>query len=212
MYNNPYNKYKEARDAAWKVLIDNDIREFPVSLSRIAKNNGIKIVKDSEAKMLGNGESGISVLENGQWYIIYNDTENPGRRRFTITHELGHIFLGHHSVTQNAKCRVQSTERDNPSTETAVPLPLHKRGNRSQEEKDADSFAVRLLAPACVLWGLNIHTAEEIQKVCGLSRAASEHRAKRMEVLCERNKFLTSPLERQVYENFKEYMEKNKLT
>ena len=189
MYNNPYNKYKEARDAAWRVLIDNDIRELPVSLFQIARNNGIKIVKDSEAKMLSPGVSGMSILEEGQWYIVYNDEENAGRRRFTIAHEMGHIFLGHElrGVHRRTFARV-----------------------RPQEEIDADSFAVRLLAPACVLWGLNIHTAEEIQKVCGLSRAASEHRAKRMEVLYERNKFLTSPLERQVWENFKEWIERTR--
>ena len=108
MYNNPYNKYKEARDAAWRVLIDNDIRELPVSLVQIARNNGITIVKDSEAKMLTPGVSGLSILENGKWYIVYNDMEPAGRRRFTIAHELGHIFLGHHSVMQSAKCRTQS--------------------------------------------------------------------------------------------------------
>ena len=149
MYNNPYNKYKEARDAAWRVLIDNDIRELPVSLVQIARNNGIKIVKDSEAKMLSPGVSGMSILEDRQWNIVYNDEENAGRRRFTIAHEMGHIFLGHElkGVHRRMFARV-----------------------RPQEEIDADSFAVRLLAPACVLWGLNLHTAEEIQKICGLSR------------------------------------------
>ena len=95
MFNNPYNKYKEARDVAWRVLIDNNIRELPVPIVQIAKNNGITIVKDSEAKLLSPGVSGMSILENGKWYIVYNDRENTGRRRFTIAHELGHIFLGH---------------------------------------------------------------------------------------------------------------------
>ena len=189
MFNNPYRKYKEARDAAWRVLIDNDIRELPVSLVQIARNNGITIVKDSEAKMLSAGVSGMSILENGQWYIVYNDSENSGRRRFTIAHELGHIFLGHElkGAHQRTFAKV-----------------------RPQEEIDADTFAVRLLAPACVLWGLNLHTSEEIAEVCGISKAAAINRAKRMEVLYERNKFLTSPLERKVYETFKNYIENYK--
>jgi Zn-dependent peptidase ImmA (M78 family) len=139
--------------------------------------------------MLEEGVSGMSILEGGQWYIVYNDGENAGRRRFTIAHEMGHIFLGHElrGVHRRTFARV-----------------------RPQEEIDADNFAVRLLAPACVLWGLNLHTAEEIQKACGLSKAAAENRAKRMEVLYERNKFLTSPLERRVYENFREWIERNK--
>ena len=187
MVNNPYNKYKEVRNAAWQVLIDNNISELPVPLSQIAKNNDIVIVKNSEADMLDTGESGKSILEGGKWYIVYNDTENHGRRRFTIAHELGHIFLGHElkGVHRRTFAKV-----------------------RPQEEVDADSFAVRLLAPACVLWGLNLHTAAEIAETCGLSRAAAEHRAKRMEVLYERDKFLTSPIERKVYENFKNYIKK----
>ena len=181
MCNNPYERYKKSRNTAWNVLIDNDICEMPVSLSKIARNNGIKIIKDSEAKMLKEGESGMSIFENGKWYIVYNDGESAGRRRFTIAHELGHIFLRHElkGVHRRTFAKV-----------------------RPQEERDADSFAVRLLAPACVLWGLNIHTAEEIQKICGISRTAAECRAKRMEILYERNKFLTSSLERDVYENF----------
>ena len=216
MYGNSYGKDKEARDAAWRVLIDNDIRELPVSLVQIAKNNGITIVKDSDVKMLKEGESGMSIFENGKWYIVYNDGESAGRRRFTIAHELGHIFIGHQGVMQNAKCRKQSDTI--PVGEDTISSLMVKLADmesaptpqRNQKEKDADSFAVRLLAPACVLWGLNIHTAEEIQKICGLSRTAAEHRAKRMEVLYERNKFLTSSLERKVYENFKEWIERIK--
>ena len=200
MFNNPYNKYKEARDAAWRVLIDNDIKELPVPIVQIAKNNGITIVKDSEAKMLTPGVSGMSILENGKWYIVYSDAENAGRRRFTIAHEMGHIFLGHELKGVHRRTFVCS-DTIPQSAELTAPFT-----QRSQEEKDADSFAVRLLAPACVLWGLNIHTAEEIQKGCGLSRAAAEHRAKRMEVLYERNKFLTSTLERRVWENFREWV------
>lgn len=188
MYNNPYSRYKETRNAAWQLLIDNEIKELPVPLTQIAKNNGITIVKNREANMLPECVSGMSILENGKWYIVYNDKENPGRKRFTIAHEMGHIFLGH-----ELKGAHQRTFE-----------------KRNQEEVDADSFAVRLLAPACVIWGMGLHSAEEIAKVCGLSRTAAEHRAKRMAVLYERNKFLTSPLERKVWENFKKYIENYK--
>lgn len=75
-------------------------------------------------------------------------------------------------------------------------------------EPMAERFAISLLAPACVLWGCNIRTAQEIASVCDISITAAKIREARMTVLYERNKFLTSPLEQNVYENFKEFIER----
>lgn len=74
-------------------------------------------------------------------------------------------------------------------------------------EYEAERFAINILAPACVLWGLNLHTAKDISEVCNISMRASHIRAERMEVLYKRNKFLTSPLERQVFEQFSGFLE-----
>ena len=68
-------------------------------------------------------------------------------------------------------------------------------------------FASRLLAPACVLWALNARTPEEIAALCQISHQAAKFRAERMAILYERNRFLSSPLERKVYDQFKEFIE-----
>ena len=78
-------------------------------------------------------------------------------------------------------------------------------------EMEANIFASRLLAPACVLWGCGVKTAEEIQQLCNISRQAAEYRMERMRILYARNKFLTSPLERRVYSQFEDYIQKNKI-
>ncbi len=70
----------------------------------------------------------------------------------------------------------------------------------------ADMFAARLLAPACVIWGLNLHNAHEISQICNISYEAATYRAKRMELLYKRNKFLTSELEKEVYSNFENFI------
>lgn len=75
-------------------------------------------------------------------------------------------------------------------------------------EQQADAFAARLLAPACVLWALNVRTMTEIAELCDISNTAAQIRAERMKILYSRNKFLTSPLEKAVYDNFKEYIQK----
>lgn len=78
------------------------------------------------------------------------------------------------------------------------------------QETQADEFAARLLAPACVLWALNINTANEIAAICDISQTAAAYRAKRMEVLLQRNMFLSHPLERKVYNAFSPWIETQK--
>jgi len=181
----PYARYRKARDTSWLVLLDFEAKELPINIARIAKESKIKILKNIDTSELKNGELGISYYENNQWYIIYDDTMPKERIRFTVAHELGHIFLGHELIGQHRRTF-------NP--------------NKPQIETQADIFASRLLAPACVLWGLGVTTAEEIMNICGISYQAAEIRAERMKELYQRNKFLISPLERQVYEQFKDFI------
>ncbi len=80
----------------------------------------------------------------------------------------------------------------------------------TSDEYEAERFAIGILAPACVLWGCNVHSAEDIAKMCNISQASAKIRAERMETLYERNKFLTSPLERQVFDNFSNFIKNNR--
>ena len=98
-------------------------------------------------------------------------------------HELGHYLLGH----------------------------LDNGEITSENEEAADRFAADVLMPACVLWRLNLHTAQEIADLCNVSMQAAKIRAKRMEVLYDRNMFLSHPLERQVFNQFKDFINQNKL-
>lgn len=188
--NNAYGYYKKARNASWQVLIDNNICELPVNVVKIANNNNITILKNSNAHELQNNEIGVSVYDGTDWFIIYDDTiESTGRKRFTIAHELGHIFLGHPIIAG-----------------------YHKRTfdiSKPQVETEADIFASRLLSPACVLWGLNIRSANEIAEVCNISLQSAKIREKRMKILYERNSFLISSLERKVYLQFEKYIKNN---
>lgn len=187
-----YGKYKTARNASWQCLIDNNITSLPVSVTKIATNNGIIIQKYSESNSnrLNEDEIGSTYFIGDKIIIVYRDTETIQRCRFTIAHELGHIFLGHTLFGTKL------------SRKFYVP--------KSVIEIEADIFASRLLAPACVLWGLNLYTADEIAKVCNISLLAGKHRAERMRVLYKRDKFLTNPLEQQVFDQFKDFIDSNK--
>ncbi len=186
-----YAKYKDARDAAWRVLLDCHITRLPVDLTKIANQTGIRIVKNTDADELGADEAGICFRYEGVWYIIYDDTmPSKGRIRYTVAHEMGHIFLGH-----------------------ALSAPHHTRtyfAEKPISEAQADMFAARLLAPACVIWGLRIFTAEEIASVCGISAEAARYRAQRISELIRRNRFLSHPLEREVFERFRPFILENR--
>lgn len=186
-----YRQYQSARDAAWRALIDFQVCELPISLSKICNALNITILDNKHTHALLPNENGIAILQNEKWYIIFDETDIYGKQRFTVAHELGHILMGH-TVKNGYYTR-------------------HENISKPADETKANIFASRLLAPACVLWGINARTAEQISEVCRISHAAAAIRAERMEVLRKRGKFLTSPLEQQVYKQFENYIRNNRL-
>lgn len=87
-------------------------------------------------------------------------------------------------------------------------------------ERQAERFAIGILAPSCVLWALNIHEPEDIAKLCKISITAARIKAKRMADLYHREQewlktkgfscFLLTDLERKVYEQFKPFIDEYK--
>lgn len=171
-----YEIYKNARDASWGFLIQHKIDNLPVDLKRITADMDIIVRKDNTGT-LDADERGKAVNADGKLRIIVRDMSVP-QKRYTIMHEIGHIVLGH-------------TEFDDRS---------------DVDEYAAERFAIGVLAPACVLWGLDIHRAEDIAELCNISITSARIREKRMQELYARNKFLTSPLERQVLEQFSDFI------
>ena len=182
-----YGKYKDARNASWQCILDFNINKLPVMVTDIIKKSeSIRLFKESDVHMLENGESGKTILHNGFFEIVYRDTEPSYRCRFTISHELGHIFLGH----------------------LLINTPVYRTfAVRDDLESSANVFARDLLAPACVLHELQATTAEQIAKICNISMQAAKHRAERMAILEARNKYYLHPLERQVRKQFEQFIE-----
>lgn len=193
-----YQNYQSTRDLAWEILIQNNVCELPVKISTICRNMGVKLKSYEQSKVFLKipfiredylKNDGFSLFNT----IFYNQECNEGRQRFTVAHELLHI-LKHERSTKNCE-----------------PAPQD-----SQKETEANIFASRLLAPACVLWALNIHTAEEISQLCNISLTSAKFRLERLNLLYEREKyfihtrgyscFLQSPLEKKVFNQFLPYI------
>lgn len=181
-----YRKYKASRDLAWRVLLQEGVIELPVKVTALCKQMGIRVsyfdsVDDSD---------GYSTIFWGRPRIFVSRNCTLERQRFTIAHELGHILLGH--VGEYELVNREPDPKDNPI------------------EHEANVFASRLLAPACVLWALDAKTPEEIADICQISYQSASFRAERMAELYKRGKFLSSPLERKVYEQFTDYIQQKK--
>lgn len=181
-----YWEYKNSRDLAWQVLINEHVTELPVKVAALCRNMGIKMQFYEPTDQ----NDGFSTIINDQARIFVSKHCIPERQRFTIAHELGHILLGH--VGKHQLVNREPSPQDNPI------------------EQAANVFASRLLAPACVLWALNARTPEEIAGLCKISHQAAKFRAERMAILYERGKFLSAPLERQVYAQFSEFINRKK--
>lgn len=177
------NKYFEIRNLAWELLIECGINELPIDLDKIAKKKNWRIVSETEYGEPIKNEielRRITAHDEELFFIVYKNTDNKQRLRFGIAHEMGHILLEHLGLTE------------------------------SELEKEAHMFAARVLMPVILLEKLKIRSPEEISKLCDVSLQSATHRYKRLQELKHRRKFLTSPLEKQVLDQFTNYITKKK--
>ncbi len=85
-----------------------------------------------------------------QYVIYYNDNcKTPGRIRWTVFHEIGHIYLGHH---------------DNPDDSLSA-----------VEEEEANFFAKYAIAPHPLIRRLNCQDPWDIQNTFDTSGQAAEY-------------------------------------
>lgn len=184
-----YTKYQHSRDAAWQILLDQHVTELPVRISKLCENMEIDV---RLADLSGGDSDGYTVIVDCHPVIVVNDQCTVARQRFTAAHELGHIVLGH--VGKYTLVNREPSPDDDPI------------------EQQANVFAARLLAPAIVLRELGVTSAEEIARICDISRQASEFRWARLRLLYEREQtflrergyscFGLHPLEREVQQQF----------
>ena len=132
--------------------------------------------------------------------IFYDDTKPITRQRFSIAHEIGHIVLHDH--------------------DGATLFNRELSPNDDPLETEANIFASRLLAPLIVLHSLNVRSPEDIVRKCNISIIAATIRWERLFAIRQRDTemyrksgrgcFLLSHLERQVLNNFSNYIDRNK--
>lgn len=189
-----YEHYKKARDMSWNVLLECGINKLPIDLGSIADFYNIKVVLYSDTNLIQlfqkdvlSGD-GFIVHNNNEKQIFINDKiNNRNRRRFTLAHELGHGIMNH----DIGIVHYRNSENDSQT---------------DMQELEANIFARDILMPATVLAALDMHTPDEIMKLCDVSRKSAEIRAERMNGLYQRNMFNHHPSERKVRELFDDFI------
>ena len=189
-----YYEYMHVRDLVWKILLKYPIASLPVNIVKLCKRLDIAVKYFDDDKR----EDGEAQIIGDDPIIFIRRTLSVERKRFTIAHELGHILLGH--VGKYTLVNREPAPTDNPI------------------EQQANVFASRLLAPACVLHEMRSFSAEEIIPLCGISRQSAIFRLKRLMLLEQRESYFMNryghgcfyiiPLEVQVRIQFDDFIRK----
>lgn len=190
-----YDRYQAARDAAWRTLLKFEVCSLPVDVEAIAGKLGIEILSRPEGQEEGflPGSAAVTLRKGGRFQVLMQKGLSYSRYRFALAHELGHIIL-QHPMTRLPDGALTFTGLENAGDVMAEP--------KDDSDTDADMFAIRLLAPACVLHSLHMETKECIAALCGLPEGAAALRAERMALLDHRNAYGIHPLEKQVQKQF----------
>jgi Zn-dependent peptidase ImmA (M78 family) len=125
---------KYIRSIVEHLLDKHDIKKAPVDVERLALLLGANVqYAPTEEKLSG---FILKDIQNNQVIIGINENHHKNRQRFTIAHELGHLYL-HEKGKIHIDRKFQINLRDENSST-----------GDSEEEKEANLFAAELLMPA----------------------------------------------------------------
>lgn len=143
--------YKYAREMARKILKQHRINEVPTNLQVICEKLGLEYVELDDPDEL----DGAIVDMDGTRVAMLNKAKPFVRARFTLAHELGHIFLNHDKREFYDAELAREYGEDVPENQ------------KPAKEKEADAFASELLIP---MEQLKKHQGElrDLEKLAGI--------------------------------------------
>lgn len=123
---------EEARELIKKFLI----KSAPVPVERIARSLGVKV----EYAPFDDELSGMAFIKEGVPVIGVNSLHHPNRQRFTLAHELAHVWLHRKDLEKAVHVDKGSLRRDRVSAQ-----------GTDSKEREANAFAAELLMPEAFL-------------------------------------------------------------
>lgn len=139
-----YTQIKKFNDT-YPTFVFEDIFKFCTNL-------GINVIPYNQYNELYQiSRDGFTYYDNKEYSIFYNESRPYNRIRFTIAHELGHIFLNHHNLV-SVNMLAKKDYYYNPIW-----------------EQQANVFARNILLPADIAKGLKNYSHQEISNTFELS-------------------------------------------
>ncbi len=166
---------------AEQTLLQSNISAFPVDPVRLCKKNGVLVTGYEKfsvvsgtpvQELLAISQDGFCMRYQERPIIVYNhDVSSPGRKRWTVLHELSHILLGH--IDQQH-------------------LNIYERRQdvRRWMEAEADILTKCLIAPLPVALVCHVRDEKELRSLFGLSAEAAQNLYRDYRYLCARRRIL----------------------
>jgi Zn-dependent peptidase ImmA (M78 family) len=188
------------RKIAWKFIIEQKISYLPVDPFELAFQLGFYVLTYEQYAAIVNKsvQEIIDQYDNDGFcfwsmyeacfIICYNSALPMPVCRWTLMHEIAHLYLGHLSPNFPVLSRVRTEQR-------------------SLFEVEAQGFARRVLCPSIVLHNCLAFEPEEIMQLCGIGYEAASYRSKYMKRLESRQHFRLSPMEILVEKQFERFIQ-----
>ena len=125
--------YSYARKMARKVLKDYKLNQVPTDLKKLVEGLGLKFIELNDPEDI---DGAILEIDGKPKMAVLNTTKSIARQRFTLAHELGHIFLNH------TKRDIYDAEMSREGEDQ-----ISSKSNKPPKETEADIFASELLIP-----------------------------------------------------------------
>ena len=167
-----YARYDYVNEKAALFLEEYKITKYPVEPLEIIKRSKWGLMPYSESmekfsvalekiESIYRSKDGFTILDSGNYSIAYNDVSKPlGRIRFTLMHEIAHIYLRH----------LEDFE------ETTLLRGGLSRAKYKVLENEANAFARNVLVPTVMLYNLDDKSIDNITLTFGITKEAAKAR------------------------------------
>lgn len=159
-FSNPVEAARHLLTVAWD-------GRLPVNPTKIANKIGIEV-----RPIFSDAYSGKATHENDNPVIEYNQNDTPSGKLFTISHEIGHHYLGHtEDKTHHFHELIDNDNNFNVSV-------------NDDYERQANNFAMELLMPHSLVDFLiakkNMTSLYDLANTFGVSTVAMKYRLKKL--------------------------------
>ena len=160
--------YRRIDNSVKELMEDYRIESYPIQLKELAKKMGITLVAYSYASKFGINQpdnlSDDAFTKMDDNIVFYNDSASIERIRFSVAHEIGHIWLEHKRTS-----RRNEAEANHFAGYLLAPTPVIVEQGFEDAFDIAEFFQISYEAACCAL------RRADSRKSCGAKREGYEY-------------------------------------